>query len=169
MTADIIDLGSRQQAKPSRGIPAQLFKPPLALPSTAIGRNERLRAERRGAWNKAEAATNYWRVMTDFYTVAHLAQREGVAEACRDHKRLDYSDHDLAVVRFRKATVAQLLTPAPSVEAVNWKRATFAKGDWKHSGEGNAEQIEASIKSDIAFLAAHPARQPVRRKPLTQR
>jgi hypothetical protein len=152
-------LGSRQQAKPLRGIPAPLFKAPLELPSTDIGRNERLRAERRGDWNKAEAVINYWRMMMDFYVAVHVAQREGVAEACRDHKRLDYTHHGIAVRRFRKATVAQLLTPAPSVEAVNWKRATFAKGDWKHSGDGNAEQIESSIADDLAFLAAHPVRQ----------
>jgi hypothetical protein len=101
-------------------------------------------------------------MMMDFYCAVYVAQREGLAEACHLHRRVEHSDHGFAVLRFREATVAQLLTPAPTVAAVNWKRATFANGDWKLSGHGNAEQIEASIESDVAFLAAHPARQPVR-------
>jgi hypothetical protein len=136
--------------------------------STATERNKRLREERSEVWRKAEAATRYWRMMTDFYYAVHVAQREGVAEACRDHPRVDHiTYHGLAVVRFREAVMAQLLTPAPLVAAVIWKRAAFARGD-HHYTCVTAEQIEAAIEADMAWLTAHPARQ-VRPKPLAAR
>lgn len=54
--------------------------------------------------------------------------------------------------KYREALGKQLLTPAPDVAAVNWKRHQLSKIGT------NREWVENVIKNDIAFLSAHPTR-----------
>jgi hypothetical protein len=71
-----------------------------------------------------------------------------------------HSDHDLrwdTLANWRAALVRQLLTPAPDIAAVNWKRATFFS-DQHRFGDVQPERIEQAIRADLAFLAAHPTR-----------
>lgn len=52
----------------------------------------------------------------------------------------------------------QLLTPAPNVAAVVWKRAKLGARDFSHLPT-KRERVERMIDDDVAFLAAHPVRQ----------
>ncbi len=51
----------------------------------------------------------------------------------------------------------QLLTPAPNVAAVAWKRAKFSGSDFPYLLV-KPERVERVIVDDEAFLAAHPTR-----------
>ncbi|MGY2903710.1 hypothetical protein [Bradyrhizobium sp. URHC0002] len=51
----------------------------------------------------------------------------------------------------------QLLTPAPDLAAITWKRAKLAGRQFSHLPI-KAERIEQAITEDVAFLAAHPTR-----------
>jgi hypothetical protein len=55
---------------------------------------------------------------------------------------------------YREALGKQLLTPAPDVASVNWKRQRLRKS---YNGV-KKELIEKAIADDIAFLDAHPTR-----------
>jgi hypothetical protein len=65
---------------------------------------------------------------------------------------------DLHLVdRWREALVKQLLTPAPDLMSVTWKKAALAQGQYRYVGVSD-QRIERAI-ADLAFLTAHPARQ----------
>jgi hypothetical protein len=69
---------------------------------------------------------------------------------------------DLRLVdRWREALVKQLLTPAPDLMSVTWKKAALAQGQYRYVGVSD-QRIERAIE-DLAFLAAHPVRQSKRR------
>ena len=53
---------------------------------------------------------------------------------------------------YREALNKQLLTPAPDMSSVNWKRHKKTEYGVKK------ELVEKAIADDIAFLDAHPAR-----------
>lgn len=55
---------------------------------------------------------------------------------------------------WREAVVKQLLTPAPNVAAVAWKRAKFSGRDFRYLPV-KPERVERIIADDKAFLAAH--------------
>jgi hypothetical protein len=56
--------------------------------------------------------------------------------------------------------VKQLLTPAPDIGAVTWKRAQLRAENYRYS-DVKPERIERAIADDVAFLAAHPTRRSV--------
>jgi hypothetical protein len=65
---------------------------------------------------------------------------------------------DLHLVdRWREALVKQLLTPAPDLMSVTWKKAALAQGQYRYVGVPD-QRIERAIAEDLAFLAAHPIR-----------
>jgi hypothetical protein len=81
----------------------------------------------------------------------------GVPEG-RDHPA-DPEDRDRGpnVERYRAALVKQLLTPAPDVAAVAWKRAKFSGSDFPYLPV-KPERVERVITDDEAFLTSHPTR-----------
>jgi hypothetical protein len=58
---------------------------------------------------------------------------------------------------WREAVVKQLITPAPNVAAVAWKRAKLSGRDFSHLPV-KPDRVERAITDDLAFLAAHPTR-----------
>jgi hypothetical protein len=74
-----------------------------------------------------------------------------------------YENRSSLVDTWREAVVKQLLTPAPNVAAVAWKRAKLSGGAFSHLPV-KADRVERAIADDIAFLDAHPARQSNRRR-----
>jgi hypothetical protein len=50
-----------------------------------------------------------------------------------------------------------MLTPAPTAEAVAWKRATFRGRQWAEIGE-SPERLQKAIDDDVRWLADHPVR-----------
>jgi hypothetical protein len=103
----------------------------------------------------AEAATRYWRVRMDFDHAVYMAQRMEIPEAA-SHPVVDSKDLRL-VERWREALVKQLLTPAPDLLSVTWKKAALAQGQYRYVGVSD-QRIEHAITDDLAFLAAHPVR-----------
>jgi hypothetical protein len=81
---------------------------------------------------------------------AHIAERYCLKEA----RAFDYERRSFVLESYRDALGRQLLTPAPDVAAVIWKR--------QHKNESCLDielaDIEKAIAEDVAFLEAHPTR-----------
>jgi hypothetical protein len=129
-------------------------------PASATARNHRMRLQRRDVWGAANAATRFWAAKREFDDVCVAAWRHGVEESFAydaDENRMSN------VQKWREALVAQLLTPAPDVAAVAWKRRAFASRQIRYT-DARPERIERAIADDVAWLAAHPVRQSKRRE-----
>ena len=119
-------------------------------------KNSRLRQMRDEAWNRARQTTSYWRARLDWHTALKFAQTCGLADSgsfppAANGNRLSLVD------TWREAVVKQLLTPAPNVAAVAWKRAKLSGRDFRHLPV-KPDRVERAIADDEAFLAAHPTR-----------
>jgi hypothetical protein len=127
------------------------------LPSAATetAKNFRLRTARKDVWWRAERATEYWRARMEWESVLENSQRYGIADSASFPPAPD--NRIARVTRWREAVVQQLLTPAPDLAAITWKRAKLAGKEITHLPI-KAERIEQAIAEDVAFLAAHPAR-----------
>jgi hypothetical protein len=140
MSAEIIDFTTRHRTPGAD----DALRQPAGLTMTA--KNGRLRSARRDAWRKADATTNYWRALLDFTDAVSRAKDHNVKEA---------HTHTATSHEGRRALGRQLLTPAPDVATVNWKRHQLSK---TYIGT-KKELVEKAIADDITFLAAHPTRQ----------
>jgi hypothetical protein len=133
----------------------RLGKPKLPPSATETAKNSRIRIARRDAWWRAGRVTDYWRARMDWEYVLETAQRYGIADSASFPTVKD--DRIRLVDKWREAVVKQLLTPAPDLAAITWKRAKLAGRDFSHLPT-KAEHIERAIADDVAFLAAHPTR-----------
>jgi hypothetical protein len=148
MSAEIIDFTTRHRTPGADDAPGR----PVGLTTTA--KNRRLRSARRDAWRKADATTNYWRALLDFTDAVSRAKDHDVKEA-HAHAETSHEGRWSILDSWREALGRQLLTPAPDVSTVNWKRHQLSKtciGTKK-------ELVEKAIADDIIFFAAHPTRQ----------
>jgi hypothetical protein len=141
-------------------------------------KNSRLRKKRKDAWRAADAVTGYWQARLNLNDAIERVQRHD-APVGRDHPAVTPDHHWPLVTSFRKALVEQLLTPAPTLAEVSWKKATLAGGQHRYVDYADvrsalaggqhtkAEQlgrlIERAIEDDEAFLAGHPTRRPKRK------
>jgi len=89
--------------------------------------NRRLRDQRRVIWVKAAAVARYWEARADFELAVWCAQDGRVPEGSF-HPRIAILNRTAMLEKHREAVAKQLLTPAPDVGVVNWKRAVVAKG-----------------------------------------
>jgi hypothetical protein len=119
-------------------------------------KNSRLRQMRDEAWNRARQTTSYWRARLDWHIELEWAQKRGLADSGSFPPADDENRYSL-VDTWRVAVVKQLLTPAPNVAAVAWKRAKFSGSDFCYFPV-KPERVERVIADDEAFLAAHPIR-----------
>jgi hypothetical protein len=145
----------------ARRVPTEPMRPERSLPEplTETCKNQRLRNARREVWRDASALTSYWRARLNWYSALGYAQDHGIADA--DRFPPADSESRLALVdTWRAALMKQLLTPAPDIGAVSWKRAQFNAGEHLYSGV-KPERIERAIADDEAFLAAHPTRRSI--------
>jgi hypothetical protein len=131
----------------------------LPEPLTETCKNQRLRDGRRDAWRCAEAATRYWRARLDFERAVESVQRLELPEG-RCHPIVNSASDLPMVTRFREALVTQLLTPAPDVGAVNWKRAQMRAGNHRYT-DAKPERLQRAIDADVEWLEAHPTRKSV--------
>jgi hypothetical protein len=132
-------------------------KPELPPPATETARNSRLRIGRRDAWWHAERLVSYWRARLDWYDALCCAQRWGVADSSSFPPAADHQLRRDLVDKWREMVAKQLLTPAPRVDAVNWKHAQFKARGFSHLPVSK-KRVEQAIVDDLAFLAAHPTR-----------
>lgn len=84
-----------------------------------------------------------------------LPKRYGIADSASFPPT--ENDRIRLVDKWREAVVKQLLTPAPDLAAITWKRAKLASRDFSYLPI-KAERVEQIIANDIEFLAAHPMR-----------
>jgi hypothetical protein len=132
---------------------------PLPEPLTESCRNHRLRLSRRDAWNAARQLTNYWRARHDWQTALSIAQEYNVADS---HKfpSADGEERFRFLDLWRTALVKQMLTPAPDVAAVNWKRAQLRAENYVYT-DAKPERLQRAIDADVEWLEAHPSRKSV--------
>jgi hypothetical protein len=122
--------------------------------SSETCRNGLLRTERDVVWRRADAVRDYWKARLEMEGA--IARVKHLPEG-NNHPPHNSDDRWTLLANWRQALVQQLLTPAPTAAAVNWKKATFAGGQHKET-DVKAERIERAIADDLAFLAAHPVR-----------
>jgi hypothetical protein len=96
---------------------------------------------------------DYWHALLNFHGAVLRAKRDGLKEA-RAHVEISEEERWSILDSYRDALGKLLLTPAPDVASVNWKRQRLRK---PYNGV-KKELVEKAIADDIAFLDAHPAR-----------
>jgi hypothetical protein len=131
-------------------------RPELPPPATETAKNARIRITRRDAWWQAGRVADYWRVRLDWHGALEIAQKYGIADSVSFPSAENENRYGL-VDKWREAVAKQLLTPAPDLGAITWKRAKLKSGDFPHLPI-KKERVERSIAEDVAFLAAHPTR-----------
>jgi hypothetical protein len=153
MSAEIIPFGTPNIAPRSVVIrePADETRPLAERAVTA--KNVQLRRELQQAWRKASAATNYWQVLLKFCDAAPIAARAGVCEACLHSCEFNEDVRRHHIESYREAVCRQILTPAPDITAVHWKRGYINKA---RLTTVIRERLEQVIADDLAFLKAHP-------------
>lgn len=132
----------------------------IAPPATETARNARLREQRKKNWYRAETATRYWHGLMEWNDTLYLAQRDGIEHALGFHEA-DHSQRVPLVKQWRQAWAQQLLTPAPDLRAIEWKRAQLRNKRTQHQFDYvslTPEQARRAIDEDVVFLVAHPVR-----------
>jgi hypothetical protein len=131
-------------------------KPELPPPATETAKNFRIRTERRDAWWLAGRVADYWHARFKWRDELWTAQRYGIADSAsfpsvENENRWGMAD------AWREAVAKQLLTPAPTLADVAWKRAKIKSDEFDRLPITLARADQA-IADDVAFLAAHPTR-----------
>jgi hypothetical protein len=159
MTAEIITFEALRQ-KTYRA-PPRTVEPRTAEPGyrSPIAKNEHLRRDRREAWLAASALSRYWEAKLDFVDAVSYAHRYGLKDA-RGDAETSLEDRLVIAEIWREAVGKQMLTPAPNMAEVTWKRQKLGKAFFRV----DKERVEKSIADDIAFLDAHPTRNSVANK-----
>jgi hypothetical protein len=131
-------------------------KPELPPPATETAKNFRIRIARRDAWRRARLVSEYWRARLDWLAALSISQQYGIADSA-SFPSAENENRFGPVDRWREAVAKQLLTPAPDLGAVTWKRAKLKSSDFSHLPI-KAARVERAIADDVAFLDAHPTR-----------
>ena len=131
-------------------------KPELPPPATETAKNARIRAERRDAWWLAAREADYWHARFKWRDELWATQRYGLADSASFPSAENENRFGL-VDTWREAVAKQLLTPAPTLADVAWKRAKI-KSDEFNRLPITLARAEQAIADDLAFLAAHPTR-----------
>jgi hypothetical protein len=130
-------------------------KPELPPPATETAKNSRIRTARRDAWWLAERVADYWHARFKWRQELETAQRYGIGDSGSFPPA--HGCPFEAVDTWREAVAKQLLTPAPTLAAVAWKRAKIKTDEFNRLPITLA-RAERAIADDLAFLAAHPTR-----------
>jgi hypothetical protein len=131
-------------------------KPELPPPATETAKNFRIRTERRDAWWLAGRVADYWHARFKWRDELSIAQRYGIADSA-SFPSVENENRFGLVDTWREAVAKQLLTPAPTLADVAWKRAKI-KSDEFNRLPITLARAEQAIADDVAFLAAHPTR-----------
>jgi hypothetical protein len=151
MSAEIIQFAASVANRPRK--PGHKRELTDARTGTLTAKNRSLRGERKKEWRRAHVATKYWKALLGFITAAAIARIHKMREA---ECQFELKDCQPFVDKYRAALGKQLLTPAPDVASVNWKRAHM-----KEPLIGvEPELVERAIADDMMFLTAHPTRGP---------
>lgn len=119
---------------------------------TVTAKNQDLRHARYKAWRKSDIRTRYWDALLTYTDAARMAAKYGVEGA--PSTPISDDERWSILERYRESLGAQLLTPAPDMASVSWKRRKLKK-DYIGVERTLAEK---AIADDVAFLDAHPTR-----------
>lgn len=125
--------------------------------SADIALNEKLRDLRKDAWRRSATKVRFLRSQITLFDETKYAQQIGIAEA-RGFPIVDEVERFRLVENWRSALIDHLLTPAPTVADLAWKRqkaASLSPYDWVGA---TPEQVEKAVASDETFLRSFPAR-----------
>jgi hypothetical protein len=106
-------------------------RPELPPPATETARNARIRTKRRDAWWLAERTADYWHARLKWHHELGFAQRYGIGDSGSFPPQA-FACSSEGADTWREAIAKQLLTPAPTLAAVAWKRAKIKSGDFNH-------------------------------------
>jgi hypothetical protein len=167
MTCEIIQLSAARdtlkklRTETSKTYAQQRREHRQALPESATetGRNQRMRLDRRDAWREAARLTEFWRAKMDWHSALSIAQSHNIADA-NSYPEIEHASRHPMVDAWRAAWKEQMLTPAPDVGAVNWKRAQLSSRNMRFA-EMKPEIIERAIADDVRWLEAHPCRRSI--------
>ncbi|WP_291568589.1 hypothetical protein, partial [Bradyrhizobium sp.] len=125
---------------------------------TETCKNSRLRLSRRDTWWDADNLTDYWKARMRWHSALSIAQDRSIADANSYPKISGYGEGWSAVVdSWRNALVQQMLTPAPDMGAINWKRAQLRSGEHRFT-KVEPGRLQQAIDADVEWLKDHPAR-----------
>ena len=154
-TAEIIQLfGARPKRRPVANHTPSVAKNEEGVSDTC--KNQRLRGDRRDVWLEADAVMDYWHAVMKMDTAISRVQRHDTPEG-NLHPIREPKDYWGLVANYRIAWARLMLTPAPDMRSVTWKRAELKAERHKHT-DLKTERIEQAIADDVEFLRAHPAR-----------
>jgi hypothetical protein len=103
--------------------------------------------------------TNYWRARLDWHSALEFAQSHNVADS-QKFPSAEGENRFVLVDLWRTALVKQILTPAPDVGAVAWKRAQMRAENYLYSGV-KPERLQCAIDADVEWLEAHPSKKSI--------
>jgi hypothetical protein len=127
---------------------------------TATCRNQRMRLSRRDACWATRDLTAYWRARLDWHSALSHAQCHGIADANSFPKCDEGKDRFALVDLWRAALVKQMLTPAPDVAAIAWKRAQIRAENFRYA-DVKPERLQHAIDADVEWLKAHPTKKSI--------
>ena len=127
MTANIIEFKSATRNRDFR-IMDDRAEPSTETLSPTL-KNRRLRDK--GMLAGGDAVTGYWQARLKLNFAVLLVQRCDALEG-RDHPAVNPGDDWPLLKSYRKALVEQLLTPAPTLADVCWKKAKLAGGQHRY-------------------------------------
>jgi hypothetical protein len=130
----------------------------LPPPATETAKDHRLRQLRGDAWRTADNTTRYWRARLDWNDALGGAQRQHIGDANSFPACDDSGQGRQALLDNRRAAlVQQMLTPAPNVYAVEWKRKQLSAAQFRYV-DVSPERLRRAIDADAEWLAAHPSK-----------
>ena len=131
-------------------------KPPVPPPATETAKNSRIRIARRDAWWHAGRVAEYWRARLDWQSALELAQQYKIGDSASFPAPREIETRGELCDKWRAAIVKRLLTPAPDLAAITWKRAQLAGRDFSHLPI-KAPRVEQAIADES------PSSPPIRR------
>jgi hypothetical protein len=102
----------------------------LPPPATETAKNARIRTERHEAWWLAERVENYWHARWKWHNQLEIAQKYGIGDSGLFPPPAPASPFE-AVGRWRETVAKRLLTPAPTLADVAWKRAKIKSDEFE--------------------------------------
>jgi hypothetical protein len=138
--AEVTAIGNRVLTPRQRG---REGKPELPPPATETAKNSRIRIARRDAWWHADRVADYWRARFDWRSALEIAQQYGIADSA-SFPSAENENRSGPIDKWREAVAKKLLTPAPDLGAITWKRAKLKSSDFPYLPV-KKERVERAI------------------------